>query len=128
VRALNGVTGRRLLSVSEATGAKAKVLTTLKEFLQQNSCCFLELECCCLDYVRLLLKTLTVYSLKRLSTDEHAPAQAQTPSHPSRTITTSIEVEEPSQPSCCDRSTTLRSLSSRAGHHALCTCLPVKRG
>jgi hypothetical protein len=80
-----------------------------------------------MDYVRLSLKTLTVYSLTKLATDEDVPAQARTPSHPSRTITTSIEVEEPSQPSCCDRSTTLRSLSSRAGHHALCTSLPVKR-
>jgi len=72
-----------------------------------------------------------VYSLAKLATDEHArAAQAQTPSHPYRTITTSIAVEEPSQPSCCDMFTTLRSLSSdpRWPPRTSCTCLAVKRG
>jgi hypothetical protein len=65
-------------------------------------------------------QTLTMHLLAKLATDEHPSAQAQTPSHPSRTVATSIPVEEPSQPSCCDMITTLRSLSSRAGHPALC--------
>ena len=51
-----------------------------------------------MDYERFLLRALIilsfqkVYWLKKLATDEDAPAQAQTPSRPSRTITTSIEV------------------------------------
>ena len=51
-----------------------------------------------MDYERFLLRALIilsfqkVYWLKKLATDEDAPAQAQRPSHPSRTITTSIEV------------------------------------
>jgi hypothetical protein len=49
-------------------------------------------------------------------------------SHPSTTITTSIEVEEPSQPSCCAMFATLPSLSSRAGYPALCTRVLVKQG
>jgi len=49
-------------------------------------------------------------------------------SHPSTTITTSIEMEEPSQPSCCDMFATSRSLSSCAGYPALCIRLPVKQG
>ena len=58
-----------------------------------------------------------------------ARARASTnASHPSTTITTSIEVEEPSQPSCCAMFKTLPSLSSRAGYSALCTRVLVKRG